>query len=425
MTQTPMRIDVLIWLPSETEPVFAGQILSDRMGASFRYDPAYLGHKKAISIYGDDLKMNMYRLDMGAIGVIAPSLRDALPDRWGRRAIAAGLNVSGGARIPEDQISDLTVMLHTGPDRIGALDFRLPGQAPPVEKVDGATLEELMALADLIEEGAAVPPDLGHLIPQVASVGGARPKSLFTDTKTRQKFIAKFTAKADTYPVVAAEFVAMRLAAYAGINVAPVEIAKIGRREVLLVERFDRTALPTGGWGRKAIVSALTWTHEAELSAHHISYQQLAETITDGFEEAAVAHTELFTRLAFNILVGNTDDHARNHAAFWDGATHELTPAYDIAPQRRASREANQAMVISDGSRAAQLRNASAVAHHFGLSESMTLQIYDRLIAAIMDNWVEVCDEAALTRVERDALAGRQFLNAYAFEGQRAVPHLP
>jgi serine/threonine protein kinase HipA of HipAB toxin-antitoxin module len=34
----------------------------------------------------------------------------------------------------------------------------------------------------------------------------------------------------------------------------------------------------------------------------------------------------------FNILVGDTDDHARNHAAFWDGKLLELTPAYDICP---------------------------------------------------------------------------------------------
>ena len=49
----------------------------------------------------------------------------------------------------------------------------------------------------------------------------------------------------------------------------------------------------------------------------------------------------------FNILCGNTDDHARNHAAFWDGKKLELTPAYDICPQARAGGMASQAMLIA------------------------------------------------------------------------------
>ena len=49
-------------------------------------------------------------------------------------------------------------------------------------------------------------------------------------------------------------------------------------------------------------------------------------------------------QVVFNILCSNTDDHARNHAAFWDGQALELTPAYDICPQPRTGGEASQAM---------------------------------------------------------------------------------
>jgi serine/threonine-protein kinase HipA len=44
---------------------------------------------------------------------------------------------------------------------------------------------------------------------------------------------------------------------------------------------------------------------------------------------------ELFGRICFNILRGNTDDHACNHAAFWDGKILSLTPAYEICRQGR------------------------------------------------------------------------------------------
>lgn len=424
MIETPALIDVLIWLPGETDQVLAGQMLLDRGATSFLYDRAYLGHEKAISIYGADLKMNMRRLRMGGSGVITPSLRDALPDRFGRRAIAATLGDPTEGPMPEDQVSDVIAMLHTGPDRIGALDFRPSGDGDHGDSVDDAPLADLMALADLIEEGDPVPPALRRLIPQVASVGGARPKALFTDRASGRKFIAKFTAENDTYPVVATEFAAMRLASLAGLHVAPVEIPRIRRRELLLVERFDRIALPAGGWRRRAMVSALTWTREDELSAHHISYEQLAAFITDSFEDAPAAHEELYSRLIFNILVGNTDDHARNHAAFWDGATHQLTPAYDIAPQRRTSREASQAMIIAGGSRAAQLVNALAAAGSFGFTEIQAREICDRLIGVIMDNWIDVCGQARLSRSERDALAGTQFFNEFAFEGFSATPVL-
>ncbi|WP_353650107.1 HipA domain-containing protein [Nakamurella sp. A5-74] len=35
----------------------------------------------------------------------------------------------------------------------------------------------------------------------------------------------------------------------------------------------------------------------------------------------------MFARTAFNIAMSNTDDHLRNHAAFWDGQRLHLTPA--------------------------------------------------------------------------------------------------
>jgi serine/threonine-protein kinase HipA len=49
---------------------------------------------------------------------------------------------------------------------------------------------------------------------------------------------------------------------------------------------------------------------------------------------------ELFARIVFNVCINNTDDHPRNHAAFWDGAQLTLSPAYDLGPQPRAGETA-------------------------------------------------------------------------------------
>lgn len=48
----------------------------------------------------------------------------------------------------------------------------------------------------------------------------------------------------------------------------------------------------------------------------------------------------------FNVIVSNTDDHAKNHAVFFNGSNIALTPAYDICPQLRSGGEQQQAMAI-------------------------------------------------------------------------------
>ena len=60
------------------------------------------------------------------------------------------------------------------------------------------------------------------------------------------------------------------------------------------------------------------------------------------------AGEELFRRVAFNIAISNTDDHLRNHAAFWDGRALALTPRirpladepHRVKPQARRLRMA-------------------------------------------------------------------------------------
>jgi serine/threonine-protein kinase HipA len=126
---------------------------------------------------------------------------------------------------------------------------------------------------------------------------------------------------------------------------------------------------------------------------------------------------ELFSRLVFNILVGNLDDHARNHAAFWDGTALTLTPAYDICPQPRAGGEASQAMLIHDQVRTSQVAACLAAAGHFHLSEDEAIAIAEQEIRTIGAQWRILVDEAALGELDRILFWGRQFLNAFAFYG--------
>ena len=165
------------------------------------------------------------------------------------------------------------------------------------------------------------------------------------------------------------------------------------------------------------MVSALTMLALDEMMARYASYQDLAELIRHRFTNASATLRELYARLVFNILCGNTDDHARNHAAFWDGETLQLTPAYDICPQARTGREASQAMLIVGDDRMSHISSCLDAAGHFLLSRAEAVAIARNQLACIIDHWAAVCDEANLTDTDRAFLWGRQFLNPFAFEG--------
>ena len=121
--------------------------------------------------------------------------------------------------------------------------------------------------------------------------------------------------------------------------------------------------------------------------------------------------------MTFNILVGNTDDHARNHAAYWDGDSLTLTPPYDICPQSMTGREASQARQIRGRERRSQLSLCLAAANKFLLPAERALAIMRDQIAVIAGNWDAACNEANLGDPHRRLLWRRQFLNDLAFEG--------
>jgi len=205
----------------------------------------------------------------------------------------------------------------------------------------------------------------------------------------------------------------MRLASLAGLYVAPVRLAKSANKDVLLIERFDRKRTQSG-WLRKPLVSALTMLGLDDMMARYASYEDLAEIIRHRFSEPRQTLRELFSRLVFNILCGNTDDHARNHAAFWNGCQLELTPAYDICPQGRTGQEASQAMLIAGQNNLSQLSTCLQAAHNFLLSEDEAKEIFAHTTSAITNNWATVCEEAELFPVDAELLWRRQFLNPFS-----------
>lgn len=411
---SPDRAYVWIWLPGITQPVVAGALTRDGNRFIFNYGRSYLEREDAIPVYEPELPLSQGAI-FPALGLQqASALRDAAPDAWGRRVILNRLMGAQGRDADPDRLDELTYLLESGSDRIGGLDFQRSATEYVPRASQRASLEELMQAASMVERGVPLTPELEQALFHGSSLGGARPKAMIESGE--HKYIAKFSSSTDTYNVVKAEYVAMRLAARAGLNVAPVLYRNTAGKDVILIERFDRIR-SDAGWQRRLMVSALTIFGLDEMMARYASYEELTDIIRQRFDAPKETLRELFGRLVFNIICGNTDDHARNHAAFWNGVKLNLTPAYDICPQGRSGNVATQAMLIIGENRMSNLAVCLSAAAKFLLSEQEAIEIITHCIRTVHENWEEMCSEVSLSEVDRKFLWGRAFLNPFIFEG--------
>lgn len=408
------RAYVWVWLPGATQPVVAGVLNRDGNRFIFNYGRSYLEREDAIPLYEPELPLIRGAIFPAPGLQQASALRDAAPDAWGRRVILNRLMGAQGRDADPDRLDELTYLLESGSDRTGGLDFQLSATEYVPRASQSASLEELMQAASMVESGRPLTPELEQALFHGSSLGGARPKAMIEAGE--RKFIAKFSSSTDTYNVVKAEYVAMRLAACSGLNVAPVLLRQTAGKDVILIERFDRIR-SHAGWQRRLMVSALTIFGLDEMMARYASYEDLTDIIRQRFDAPKETLRELFVRLVFNIICGNTDDHARNHAAFWDGKKLSLTPAYDICPQGRSGNEATQAMLIIGENRMSNLAVCLSASAKFLLSEQEAIELISHSIRAVRENWETICGEASLSEVDRRFLWGRAFLNPFIFEG--------
>ena len=246
ISETPREAFVWIWLPDLTEPVVAGRLEAVDGSMFFNYGKSYLDRvgdrHPAIPIFTPELPWRSGVLPLPAGLSMPGSIRDAAPDAWGRRVIMNRMFGSAAGGADPAQLDELTYLLESGSDRIGALDF----QRSPVEYVPreagNATVDELLESAARVESGVPLTPELDRALFHGTSVGGARPKALIQHRG--RKYVAKFSSSTDLYAVVKAEYIAMRLAGLAGLNAASVELTEAAGKDVLLVERFDRICSP-------------------------------------------------------------------------------------------------------------------------------------------------------------------------------------
>lgn len=406
----PTTAYVWTWLPGETEPVIAGRVDEIAGFVTFTYAMSYRQRSHAMSLYKPELPLRSGTQDPVAGLSIAGCVRDGSPDSWGRNVIQFRRGAS------ENDISEIGYLLLSGTNRFGANDFQA-SRTEYIPRSDTAPLDELVDAATRLNAGLTVSQSVAEAFQHGTAIGGARPKVLVRDDDGTE-WIAKLSSTTDqVFSVVRAEATYMELARRVGLRVPTTTLVQSEGRDVLLVERFDRTA----DGGRRHVVSALTIAQLDEMNGRYATYPQILRAIRSlGQSGAPDSGPELFDRIAFNIAVGNSDDHARNHAAFWDGVGLELTPAYDLAPNSRVGEVATQAMAFDSAGldRASQFSALIRHAREYGLDKSAARDKIDALVVGINEHWNESADLGGLSSTDRSHLWKRQVLNPYVFSSE-------
>lgn len=400
---------VWTWLPGATEPVVAGSLTREGSLFSFTYGRSFLARPDRISLYAPELPLRTGKQEPGDGLDIAGVLRDGSPDRWGRGIIERRLDAA------PNSLSELDYMLSSGSNRFGALDFQRSsdGYKP---RNDSATLDELHNAAIILDEGRELSAGLDAALLHGTTLGGARPKATLTG-EDGSEWLAKFASSDDRFfSVVNAEGAMMELARRAGMDVTDSRVVISLGKEVLLVRRFDRD-----GGTRRHVVSGLTMAKTDEMSARYVSYPQILDTLREHAADPTRPGPELFRRIAMNIAISNNDDHARNHAAFWDGQNLTLTPAYDLAPGQRSGDTFRQAMAYGrgregqPGEKTSNFATLVAESETYGLSVAQARDVVDQLVASIEDSWDDAADTARLSAADKQSLRGKQVLPRAAF----------
>ena len=334
-----MTDEMEVWLDADfLERTRVGTLSHDRGTLRFAYDPAWLKNPQAFAL-DPDLSLGEGNYFPNAEAGNFRVFDDSAPDRWGqtlmkrREALAA----KDESRKPRTLYAWDFLLGVEDISRQGALRYRRLGEeaflahdtltVPPAASLRELEIVAYEITAKRIDDLKALRQWLKVLVAPGASLGGARPKASFTETNG-SLWIAKFPARDDTRDVGAWESLVQQLGARAGIDVPASELRRFsGEYHTFCVQRFDRS-----GARRRFYASAMALLRKDQ--SEGASYLELAEFLhTRGAKDYIEADLEqLFRRVAFNVAIGNRDDHLRNHGFLLTPTGWRLAPAFDLNP---------------------------------------------------------------------------------------------
>lgn len=373
---------VWTWLPGSNTPTQAGSFeLGDGGVGRMAYHPDYLAQPNARPLdprqlpFSRKLKSIAIAGNNGLPGVF----EDAKPAGYGADRLRA---------LSDQVLSDLDLMDLGPPDCVGAIE--VTNNIERKLRWRPHTLQELQYQMEQLPEDSPASRALRSLDQDDGtSAGGERPK--LTVEYLGRLWLAKLQDRGDAPHLPSREFTTMSLASLAGIDVPAINLILAGNKELYLIERFDRTAEPHQPQ-RHLFASAHTVLRLALSSVRgdpRRSYLVLADEMRKwmvGSEFLTADLQQLWRRMAFNALVGNADDHPRNHGLINRDGTWRLAPAFDITPATSYLGLLSLA-VSSNGSTQASATSLIESCNYFKVDAQDAVQWLTQTAVQVASNW--------------------------------------
>ena len=397
------------------EPVKVGVLEYERVKGNasyrFKYDDAFLTRFPRIRLSADLGRFP--GLQSSQEGIFS-CFGDALPDRWGKALIdkRERLQASKANKIPRD-FDDFGYLIRIDDTtRMGALRFRyndaylgLHGAYQPVPPISGldAFIREAHEIEQAEERGETLPREdwLYNVWKQGSSLGGARPKATVVDEG--EFWIAKIPSLKDKYDVGLWEYFANTMAGKCGISVPKAKVLRIGPTpyHTFFVKRFDRD-----GEKRIHYASSLTLTglHDGDNAESNKGYIDIADAIVGdaGVSRPVKNLEELYRRVAFNIVIGNHDDHFRNHGFLLTKNGWELSPAFDMNPTNSLT----QSLLISPNSNNSSLAELLLASDYYLIDKDTAKNIIQDVLQAA-EGWRPHAKHIGIPQSEQERFARR------------------
>lgn len=331
------------WLSS---PMLVGQLSYESLRGNdsygFQFDGEWL-RKYGSLFLGDDLHNYPGQQYTKPGQDIFGCFGDALPDRWGKTLINRREQIEAAEeKRPIRRLSSFDYLMGIDDySRIGGFRFKDSLEGPFICTENSLPIPPLTSIRDLAiacseieksEEKNLLPEKkwIQQLVHPGTSLGGARPKAGVID-ESSMLYVAKFPSRKDDYDVALWEHLCHLLAKRAGINAAETCVLTAGERyHTLLSKRFDRTE----SGKRIHFASALTLLGLTDGSGADTGngYLDMVCFIIRHCCNVEENLKELYRRVAFNVCIGNSDDHFRNHGFLLTPRGWTLSPAYDMNP---------------------------------------------------------------------------------------------
>ena len=330
-----------------------------RERVSYEHDPDWIRSPEAFQ-FDPELPLSPGPIRARRGQEMFGTLGDSAPGTWGRELMRRQERRLADAEGRPARILQEADYLLGVPDltRLGALRFKVDGKfqaqqdrgAPPI-----AALGELLESSRRILNGEETEEDIRLILAPGSSLGGARPKASVRDQDNRLS-IAKFPKEIDAHSISRWEAIALDMAEAAGIAAAKHDLVDHASGPVFVSRRFDRTE----DCHRVPFLSGMAMTKHRD-GDENGSYLELVDAINERGAFPDRDRQELFRRIAFSILITNTDDHLRNTGFLWTGRKGwTLSPAYDVNPVPDGPRILSTRIDFDDGTASIDLLRSVA-----------------------------------------------------------------